>query len=155
MCKPASRSELSARLRSQADAVGCLAHRSSFATVLAAVPAHVATSRHQLARWLSDVDVVEPRTQDILLAVSEAVTNAIEHGSRCDASKLVSVQASVRDQGVTAKISDSGRWIDSTPRADIPSHRGRGLLLMNGLADSVSIARTAEGTHITMEFDVS
>src|SRR5438128_1600127 len=74
---------------------------SSFATVLAAAPAHVATSRHQLARWLKDVAVVPSRVPDILLAVSEAVTNAIEHGSRCDASKLVSVQALVRDRAVT------------------------------------------------------
>ncbi len=133
----------------------CHYDRSSFATVLTAVPAHVATSRHQLARWLSDVAVVQPRIQDILLAVSEAITNAIEHGSRCDASKLVSIQASVRDQAVTAKISDSGRWFDSPPSPDRPSQRGRGLILMNGLADSVDIARTAEGTHITMQFDIS
>jgi anti-sigma regulatory factor (Ser/Thr protein kinase) len=128
---------------------------STFATVLAAAPAHVATSRHQLARWLSNVAVVPSRVPDILLAVSEAVTNAIEHGSRCDASRLVSLQAFVDDRAVTAKISDSGRWIDAAPRPDGPSLRGRGLTLMNGLANSVCIARTAEGTHVTMEFDVS
>ncbi len=127
---------------------------SSFATVLTAVPAHVATARHRLARWLSDVAVVPSRVHDITLAVSEAVTNAIEHGSGCDASKLVSVQASVHNQALTATVSDSGRWIDSPPRPDSPTQRGRGLILIDGLTNSVDIARTATGTQITMQFDI-
>jgi anti-sigma regulatory factor (Ser/Thr protein kinase) len=85
-----------------------------------------------------------PSLHDILLAVSEAVTNVIEHGSGCDASKLVSVQASVHNQAVTATVSDSGRWIDSPPRPDSPTQRGRGLILINGLANNVDIARTAK-----------
>ncbi len=127
---------------------------NAFAIVLAAVPARITSSRHQLADWLSSAGVAPPQTHDILLAVSEAVTNAIEHGSRCDAGKLVSIRASVCDETLTATVSDSGRWIPPPPLAASPKQSRRGLIIIRAVANSVEIARTAFGTQITMQFDV-
>lgn len=127
---------------------------NSFAAVLAALPAHAATSRHQLARWLSDVAVTQPRARDIVLAVNEAVTNAIEHGSGCDASRLVAIRASLRDETVTATVSDSGRWTHSAHHVANAAQRGHGLTLIKRLTNNVDIVRTAKGTQITMQFDI-
>jgi anti-sigma regulatory factor (Ser/Thr protein kinase) len=124
-----------------------------FGVVLAAVPAHITLARHQLTRWLGDIGVSAPRSHDIVLAVNEAVTNAIEHGSSCDASKVVSVHASAHADTLTATVSDSGRWIHSPPPAT-PTQRGRGLILIRALANNVEILRTALGTQLTMQFDV-
>ncbi len=125
-----------------------------FAVALAAVPARITSSRRQLADWLSSAGVTPCQAHDILLAVSEAVTNAIEHGSRRDAGKLVTVRASVCDETVTATVSDSGRWIHPAPHAASLTQRGRGLIIIRAVANSVEIARTAFGTQITMQFDV-
>lgn len=128
----------------------------SFAVQLAAAPEHLRASRHQFARWLSDIQVPPFRSHDILLAVGEAATNAIEHGSRLDATQVVSVRASVRDEIVTVTVSDRGCWINPSKSPATPSrHRGRGLYLINELANKVDINGSAHGTHVTMQFDVS
>jgi anti-sigma regulatory factor (Ser/Thr protein kinase) len=124
-----------------------------FAVVLAATPISVTTSRKDLARWLRKLALTADQRDEILLAVSEAVTNAIEHGSGCDESKRVSIRASVRDRAVTATVKDTGRWIPVDRAAAARKHRGRGLQLIREFADKVDIARTAEGTEIVMRFD--
>ena len=129
-------------------------HRAKiFAVVLAATPINVTTSRHDLARWLQKLALTADQRDEILLAVSEAVTNAIEHGSGCDESKRVSIRASVRDRAVTATVKDTGRWIPVDHASAARKHRGRGLILIREFADKVDIVRTAEGTEITMRFD--
>jgi anti-sigma regulatory factor (Ser/Thr protein kinase) len=127
-----------------------------FSAKLDAAPEHIATSRHQLARWLNNIAIGSPQAHDILLAVGEAVTNAVEHGSRRDPAQLVSILASIRDEILTVTVSDGGCWIDSSQPSATPSrHRGRGLFLIDALADKVDINRSAQGTQITMHFDVS
>ncbi len=127
-----------------------------FTVIVAATPANVTKSRHEFARWLRAFALDKPRADEILLAVTEAVTNAIEHGSGCDESKFVSIRACLNDQSMTATVSDSGHWISSAARPPaVPTHRGRGLILIDAFADSVDIVRAADGTRITMQFDTS
>ncbi|WP_172830461.1 ATP-binding protein [Mycobacterium asiaticum] len=128
---------------------------SSFAVHLAAAPEHIATFRHELRHWLQGLALDPARIYDILLAAGEAVTNAIEHGSCSDATQSVSVQAALHKGTVTVVVSDGGRWIDSPDAPLTPTqHRGRGLFLMEGLADRCAIDGTDQGTRITMHFDV-
>jgi anti-sigma regulatory factor (Ser/Thr protein kinase) len=131
-----------------------LNHRANiFAVVLAATPISVTTSRHDLARWLQALALTADQRDEILLAVSEAVTNAIEHGSGCDESKRVSIRASVRGHAVTATVKDTGRWIPVDHVSATRKHRGRGLLLIRELADNVDIVSTIDGTEVTIRFD--
>jgi anti-sigma regulatory factor (Ser/Thr protein kinase) len=91
-----------------------------------------------------------------LLAVGEAITNAIEHGSRCDPTKLVSVHASVRNESLAVTVSDRGSWVEPSTAPATPSQqRGRGLRLMKALADDVDIVESNQGTLVTMRFDMS
>jgi anti-sigma regulatory factor (Ser/Thr protein kinase) len=125
----------------------------SFATVLPAVPAQIPTARRQLRGWLDSIAAVPHREEDILLATGEAVTNAIEHGSRCEARRTVSVEAFVRGETVAVTVSDTGSWAGDSS-ASLRSHRrGRGLTLIGGLADRVATVRTAAGTRVTLEFE--
>lgn len=130
-------------------------HRASvFAVGLAAAPKNIKRSRQDLARWLQPLALDPDQVDEILLAVSEAVTNAVEHGSDCDDSKCVSVQASVQDRTVTVSVKDSGRWISTHPDPATRTHRGRGLIMIREIADSVDIACTDYGTEIVMRFDM-
>ncbi len=131
----------------------CHSSARSFATVVPASLDHIAEARHRLRAWLSSVEMDSQRESDILLAIGEAVTNAIEHGSGGDATKTVSVEAFVRGQTVTATISDAGQWSGDSSASQRSLQRGRGLTMINGLADAVKTSRTPGGTRITLSFE--
>jgi CheY-like chemotaxis protein/anti-sigma regulatory factor (Ser/Thr protein kinase) len=125
----------------------------SFATVLPAAPAQIPVAREQLREWLSTIVVAKHRETDILLATGEAVTNAIEHGSRNGPRRTVSIEAFLQQDTVTITVSDTGQWIGDSSASLRSRRRGRGLTLMSGLADDVETLRTAAGTRVTLRFD--
>lgn len=127
------------------------AGRHSFATVVPATAHHVSTARVRLRQWLATTTV--GRAEEILLAVSEAVTNAIEHGSGCEARKTVSIEAFLHRDAVSISVSDSGRWVGDSSASRRSLRRGRGLTLISGLADQVDTVRTPGGTRVTLRFD--
>jgi anti-sigma regulatory factor (Ser/Thr protein kinase) len=124
----------------------------SFATVVPATPANIPQARHRLRDWLIGIAVDPRRVADILLATGEAVSNAIEHGSGGDSLRTVSVEAFVRGHTVTATVSDTGRWSGDSSASQRSLRGGRGLTMINGLADHVKTVRTAHGTRITLDF---
>jgi anti-sigma regulatory factor (Ser/Thr protein kinase) len=126
---------------------------TSFATVLPAAPGQIPLVRSQLRSWLDALAVEPGRADDILLATGEAVTNAIEHGSRNEPRRTVSVEAFLRCGTVAVTVSDTGRWVGDSS-ASLRSHRrGRGLTLIGGLADRVDTVRGAGGTRVTLHFE--
>ncbi|HTQ16872.1 SpoIIE family protein phosphatase [Mycobacterium sp.] len=125
----------------------------SFVIVLPAVPAEVPTLRAAMQHWLTRIAVEPERQDDILLATSEAVTNAVEHGSHCDARKTVSVEAFVHGDKIVVTVSDSGRWVGDSSASLRSQRRGRGLTLISRLADAVDTVRSSEGTRVTMQFE--
>ena len=127
----------------------------SFATVLPAAPVNIPAARHRLRDWLTGIPVDPRREADILLAIGEAVSNAIEHGSGGDSLRTVSIEAFVRDHVVTATVSDTGRWSGDSSASQRSLRGGRGLTMINGLADYVRTVRTAHGTRITLDFHKS
>lgn len=80
------------------------------------------------------------------------MSNAIEHGSGGDPLRTVSVEAFVRGHTVAATVSDTGRWSGDSSASQRSLQGGRGLTMINGLADHVKTVRTAHGTRITLEF---
>ncbi len=124
----------------------------SLATVLPATPMTIPEARHRLRHWLTGITVDPRRAADILLATGEAVSNAIEHGSGGDSLTTVSIEAFVRGDTVSATISDTGRWSGDSSASQRSLRGGRGLTMINGLADHVKTVRTAHGTRITLDF---
>ena len=91
----------------------------------------------------------------VLLASTEALTNAIEHGSPLGGS--IDVDVSVAEGLVRIRVADEGRPgapLPSIPSAPPPpaSTRGRGLLIIGRLADEVEITRSGAGTAIVVTF---
>lgn len=91
----------------------------------------------------------------VLLASSEALTNAIEHGSPLGGS--IGVELSVDRGHARIRVSDQGRPGAAPPRlptAPPPdeSTRGRGLLIIARLADEVEIVPHGAGTALTVVF---
>ena len=105
----------------------------------------IALLRADLRGWL-DAHEVDPACRDaVLLACSEAVANAIEHGYRDDPFGMIDVTATVTAEAVEVRVSDHGVW--RGPTADVS--RGRGLQLIRQSMDQVMFDR-GDGTTVTM-----
>jgi len=91
----------------------------------------------------------------ILLACGEAVQNAIEHGS--PEGGEVRVELVVTPRCARLRVIDQG--VGGPPPAcpaEPPPHsepRGRGLLIMDGLSEKLSISRNGRGTAVAMRFE--
>ena len=105
----------------------------------------IALLRADLRGWL-DAHGVGPQCRDaVLLACSEAVANAIEHGYRDDPFGMVDVVATVTADSVEVRVTDHGTWRGAT--TDVA--RGRGLQLIRQSMDQVLFDR-GDGTTVTM-----
>ena len=86
-----------------------------------------------------------------MLAVAEAVSNAIDHGSVRDPSQIVTVEVALRQSKVIARIGDRGHWQPGLKA--LLASRGRGHLIMEALAGDVDINLDQGGTVVTLQFD--
>ncbi len=80
---------------------------------------------------------------NIMIAVTEAVNNAIKHGSQNDSSKNVSIALSLDDSLIKFRIEDEGPGFnyhhlpDPTAPENLEKPGGRGIFLMKHLSDEV------------------
>jgi serine/threonine-protein kinase RsbW len=117
-----------------------------FAHPLVASPEEVGALRRRMAPWLDHHGVGRETAQTVLLAVSEAVANALEHGYGFDGLGVTTVDALLVDGHLRVTVRDEGRWKE--PRAD--TDRGRGTPIMHTLMDEVSVEPGPTGTTVTM-----
>jgi anti-sigma regulatory factor (Ser/Thr protein kinase) len=117
----------------------------SLVTRLPADVESIPLMRRLLARWLHDAGATQAEAEDLSLAASEACANAIEHAYG-PGPGILEVRAS-RSPGGEALVAvrDYGSW--RQPRG---ANRGRGLLLMEGLTDSVEVVRGDDGTTVQL-----
>jgi anti-sigma regulatory factor (Ser/Thr protein kinase) len=112
-----------------------------------AVPARAGSLvdiRRAVARWLDDVGVPRVPSMEIVTAVSEASTNAIEHAYG-PAGGTISIAGNRQDDIVEMRVRDTGGWRGSSREG-----RGNGLRLIRGLMDEVTIEVSDEGTAVLM-----
>lgn len=92
----------------------------------------------------------------ILVAVLEAVNNAITHGNKADLKKFVDVRIKVERNEMEITVTDEGEGFnpadipDPTRPENIEEISGRGVFLMTRLADSILFNET--GNSVTMKF---
>jgi serine/threonine-protein kinase RsbW len=103
---------------------------------------------------------VSPDIQgDILISLTEAVTNAILHGNRGDQRKHVSISFQRGLDSLSVSVSDEGPGFDpgQVPDPTCPDLLeccgGRGLLLMRNLSDECCFSRG--GSTVEMRFKIS
>ncbi|MFT3741048.1 MAG: ATP-binding protein [Breznakibacter sp.] len=95
----------------------------------------------------------------ILLAVVEGVNNAIVHGNKLNKEKEVSVDYTIESDIIEFIISDEGKGFDfdhvpdpTTPENVEKSH-GRGIFLMNHLADEIEFLEN--GCKVKLVFNLN
>jgi serine/threonine-protein kinase RsbW len=95
---------------------------------------------------------------NILISLTEAVTNAMRHGNRNDENKLVRVDCRKQQDTICFEVSDEGKGFDYNNLPD-PTHPdnickcgGRGVFLMRELADDIEFHDN--GSTIKMHFRI-
>jgi anti-sigma regulatory factor (Ser/Thr protein kinase) len=90
--------------------------------------------RDRLSIWLEEVGAAGDDVFEVLLAVTEAFANAVEH-PREPSSRTIDVDGSIADHTVTVSVRDYGAWQAERQR----SEGGLGFLLIGQLMDSVEV----------------
>ncbi len=143
--------DLGAGIGEDDTAVICVRHPSAaapwFNARLVADPRRLRDARAALRVWLDAHGYPANRRDDVVVATMEAVSNAVEHAYGLDGESTVVVEAVIGD-GLVVSVRDGGRWLNPLRRPE----RGRGLLLMQALADDVERTSTHRGTIVTLRF---
>jgi anti-sigma regulatory factor (Ser/Thr protein kinase) len=117
-------------------------------------------ARDRFERWLRDLRWPSAQSEDLVLALSEAVSNSVEHGYRIHTGQArpaldlgpveVHAQVLVEEDGkrrIALTVRDHGRWREPVG----PAHfRGHGLSIIRACADHLGIDGAATGTTLTL-----
>ena len=123
-------------------------------------PNNLITVEEFVNYFAKDLGLSDDHLSALLLAVTEATTNAIIHANKCDTSKLVTIEAYIEDsskgnhsQKLIVKIKDEGKGFDPAKLPDptdpenILKDSGRGVYLMRVYMDEVKHNVTETGTE--------
>jgi len=116
-------------------------------------PNNLITVEEFVNYFAKDLGLDNERLAALLLAVTEATTNAIIHANKCDVNKLVTVDVQVAKTKIIIKITDEGEGFDPSKIPD-PTHpenllkdSGRGVYLMRVYMDELNYNITPTGTE--------
>ena len=112
--------------------------------VVPALPWSLRDIRFAVRRWLSAVGAAPRTVADLLVAVGEASTNAVEHAYG-PGGGTVSVHLELQMPDVLATVRDTGRW--RPPRGE---NRGRGTMFMRNCSDDLRIDHGPTGTNVVI-----
>ncbi|MBK9190603.1 MAG: ATP-binding protein [Crocinitomicaceae bacterium] len=107
-------------------------------------------------RVSEEMGLNEDHYGNVLIAVTEAVNNAIIHGNKYSDEKKVKVIVEKIPEGVVFVISDEGDCFDYTNLPDptapenLEKPDGRGIFLMKNLSDGVAF--DSNGTKVSITF---
>ena len=108
-------------------------------------PAALRAMRRWLFDRLTSAGVEVDRAEEVMLAATEAASNAIEH-AQAPSSSHVELHLTL-DPVVHVQVRDTGAWKEPDP----VTQRGRGTRIMSALAE-LTVDRTPEGTVVDLTF---
>ena len=114
-----------------------------------AVLAELRSIRRSVDRWAAEWGIGGDTLVDLQLALGEAVANGIEHAYVPGEPGLVDVELELCDhRAVSVRVTDHGRW---QPKPASPGYRGRGLMMIERLAEAVRVLPSPAGTQASFE----
>jgi serine/threonine-protein kinase RsbW len=117
-------------------------------------PASAARAVHFAEAAARESGLPGPTVDRVVLAMGEAITNAIRHGNALDPNRRVAVSWRGGGAGGWLHVEDEGTGLDearlrnATLPTDPMQPNGRGLFLMRTLADEVAV----EGSCLKLRF---
>jgi len=109
----------------------------------------------RLMRLVEGSHCVTGEETAVELALREALSNAVVHGNRLDAHKLVHVRCRCKvGKGISVTVSDQGQGFDASALPDplsvdnLEAEHGRGIHLMKLAMDEVSFEQRGAEVHM-------
>ena len=96
----------------------------------------------------------------IMIAVTEAVNNAIIHGNKLDKNKLVHIHSLIFDDYLEIRIKDEGQGfiLSNIPNPLLPENltkdSGRGIFIIRSLVDGFKINSLTDGTEVVIDIKI-
>lgn len=103
-----------------------------------------------------ELKVNEDNYGNILIALTEAVNNAIMHGNKQDSTKSIHLKCENQEKNLLFIVEDEGDGFDfdnlpdPTDPVNIEKPNGRGVFLMRNLADEVNFSNN--GKRVELKF---
>jgi serine/threonine-protein kinase RsbW len=123
-------------------------------------PNNLITVEEFVNYFAKDLGLNDDQLAALLLAVTEATTNAIIHANKCDINKLVTVDVNVENSNLVIKVKDEGKGFNPTEIPD-PTHpenllkdSGRGVYLMRVYMDELKYNVTPTGTETILTMKI-
>lgn len=129
---------------------------NTFSIEIASNPNNLITVEEFVNYFTVELNIDESKIPGLLLAVTEAVTNAIIHANKCDINKLVKIDVTVENKKLIIKIKDEGKGFnpsdvpDPTSPENLLKDSGRGLYLMKVYMDDLKYNLTPTGTETVL-----
>jgi anti-sigma regulatory factor (Ser/Thr protein kinase)/GAF domain-containing protein len=117
----------------------------AFEMQISADPKMLGGMRRRLEAWLLQREVDQADIVDVILSVSEACNNAIEHAYRDNEDGPVEITVTREADALRVLVEDHGLWRDQ----ESSEERGRGLMLIRNLMHSTAIETGLHGTRVT------
>ncbi len=110
----------------------------------------LAVARNDLRGWLRERGAHDDEIFDIVFAVNEACSNAVEHPLDVQDDEI-QLAAELTDGRVAIVVNDGGRWKSESDSR----YRGRGIQLMHSLMENVDVVQSSDGTSVRLERAIS
>jgi anti-sigma regulatory factor (Ser/Thr protein kinase) len=119
-------------------------------TWLPAAPSSAPEARAVVRAAASELRLDGSTTWELMLATTEAVANAIEHGEPCDA-RGIYLRLEVRDGTIGIEVCDCGCF-PTVPRSTKPDQQGgRGMPIIAAIMDSLDVRPGTGLTRVRFE----
>jgi len=119
------------------------------AMTIDAKPERLGEAREWAQRAAAEAGLGEADCFQVKLALSEAVANAIQHGSQSTGDSIA-ISAFEADGSLIFEVRDSGTFVAPMSRATTEDESGRGLELVTLMMDEVHITTTGEGSLLRL-----
>jgi anti-sigma regulatory factor (Ser/Thr protein kinase) len=129
-----------------------------------AEPAQLSVIRRELAGWLAPLALTDDETAGVVLAVDEAAANVVRHaygpGEHGEVELTMWTESEVHPHSavhshsarmpdtLSIEVVDHGSWQEPAP--DPSRQSGRGITLMNAVAESVLIHHDRRGSRVLL-----
>lgn len=93
----------------------------------------------------------------VLLCISEAVVNSIEHGNKNDQQKTVDIEINCERGNICIEISDEGEGFDyqnienPTSKNNIKKESGRGIFIIKSLCNNLEFRNQGKSVEIKID----
>jgi serine/threonine-protein kinase RsbW len=132
------------------------AEQKIFKMDISSEPAQIHKVEEMLERFFSEVGLDREDIENLGIATTEIVNNAIHHGNRDDFQKKVHIEFKIDRRRVEISIRDDGNGFNPENVADplepenMFKENGRGIFIVKSLMDDIQYHFSPQGTQVVL-----